>query len=92
MLSALITLLVSRRQLHAVRERLQPHGYRVPEQRWAAVMASVAHALLDIVLLPQRIAGALAARLEPMMLDEASDPNRNRASLIERVETGALWT
>lgn len=90
-LAAVLTLLVSRQLLAAVRRRLQRQGYRVPEGRWAAVFASVAIMILDVVLLPARTAKALARRLEPMLLHEAKDPNRNRPLLIERVDQGLAW-
>ena len=54
LLGAVITLLVSRRLLQAVRERLRRTPYKMPEQRWAAIFAAAAPAILDIVLLPPR--------------------------------------
>ena len=39
LLGAVITLLVSRRLLQAVRERLRRTAYKMPEQRWAALFA-----------------------------------------------------
>ena len=91
LLGAVITLLVSRRLLHAVRERLQRTAYKMPEQRWAALFAGAASAILDIVVLPARVSKVLARRLESMLLHEAPDPNRSRRLLIERVESGAAW-
>ena len=91
LLGAVITLLVSRRLLHAVRERLQRTAYKMPEQRWAALFAGAASAILDIVVLPARVSKVLARRLELMLLHEAPDPNRSRRLLIERVESGAAW-
>ena len=37
LLGAVITLLVSRRMLQAVRERLRRTPYKMPEQRWGAI-------------------------------------------------------
>jgi len=91
LLGAVITLLVSRRLLHAVRERLQRTAYKMPEQRWAALFAGAASAILDIVVLPARVSKVLARRLESMLLHEAPDPNRSRRLLIERVESGTAW-
>ena len=91
LLGAVITLLVSRRLLHAVRERLRRTTYTMPEQRWAALFAGAASAILDIVVLPARVSKVLARRLESMLLHEASDPNWSRRLLIERVESGAAW-
>ena len=91
LLGAVITLLVSRRLLQAVRERLRRTPYKMPEQRWAAVFAAAAPAILDILLLPPRVSKVIARRLESMLLHEAPDPNRTRRLLIEHVEDGAAW-
>ena len=92
LLGAVITLLVSRRLLLAVQERLRRTSYKMPEQRWAAIFAAAAPAILDIVLLPPRVSKVIARRLEPMLVHEAPDPNRSRQLLIERVECGLAWT
>ena len=91
LLGAVITLLVSRWLLQAVRERLRRTPYKMPEQRWAAIFAATAPTMLDIVLLPPRVSKVIARRLESMVLHEASDPIRSRQLLIERVESGAAW-
>ena len=91
LLGAVITLLVSRRLLQAVRERLRRTAYKMPEQRWAALFAGAATTILDIVVLPARVSRVFARRLESMLLHEAPDPNRSRRLLIERVESGAAW-
>ena len=91
LLGAVITLLVSRRLLQAVRERLRRTAYKMPEQRWAALFAGAATAILDIVVWPARLSKVIARRLESMLLHEAPDPNRSRRLLIERVEEGAAW-
>ena len=91
LLGAVITLLVSRRLLQAVRERLRRTPYKMPEQRWAALFAAAAPAILDILLLPPRVSKVIARRLESMLLHEAPDPSRTRQLLIERVECGAAW-
>ena len=91
LLGAVITLLVSRRLLLAVQERLRRTPYKMPEQRWAAIFAAAAPAILDVVLLPPRVSKVIARRLESMLLHEAPDPNRSRQLLIERVERGAAW-
>ena len=92
LLGAVITLLVSRRLLLAVQERLRRTSYKMPEQRWAAIFAAAAPTILDVVLLPPRVSKVIARRLESMLLHEAPDPNRSRQLLIERVECGAAWT
>ena len=91
LLGAVITLLVSRRLFLAVQERLRRTSYKMPEQRWAAIFAAAAPAILDIVLLPPRVSKVIARRLESMLLHEAPHPNRSRQLLIERVECGAAW-
>jgi putative transposase len=90
-LSSIITLLVSRRLLDAVRRRLRVHRHRIREGRWAALFAAVAHSIIDLVLLPKRTARILAKRLEPMLLHEALDPNVSRLSLLQRVDRGLAW-
>ena len=91
LLGAVITLLVSRQLLLAVQERLRRTSYKMPAQRWAAIFAAAAPAIIDIVLLPPRISKVIARRLESMLLHETPDPNRSRQLLIERVECGAAW-
>ena len=85
-LSSIITLLVSRRLLDAVRRRLPRLRHRIPEGRWAALFAAVSLAILDLLILPLRTAKALARRLEPIMLHEAVDPNASRLLLLQRVD------
>ena len=51
LLGAVLTLLASRRLLLAVQERLRRTSYKMPEQRWAAIFAAAAPAILDTVLL-----------------------------------------
>ncbi len=92
LLGAVITLLVSRRLLHAVQERLRDTSYKVPEQRRAVVFAATAPMILETVVLPLRASKAIAQRLEPMLLREAPDPNGSRQLLIERAECGTAWT
>ena len=50
LLGAVITLLVSHRLLQGARERLRRTAYKRPEQRWAALFAGAATAILDIVV------------------------------------------
>ena len=90
--ASIITLLVSRTLLDAVRRRLKPLRHRIPDGRWARVFAAGATSILDLIVLPERIARALAKRLEPMLLHEAVDPNTKRLLLLERVDYGLAWT
>lgn len=91
-LTSLITMMVSRELLEAVRRRVGEQARRLREERWAALLSSVAADILDVVLLPARTAGVLARRLEPMLLHEAIDPNARRMSLPERVDQEAMWS
>ncbi len=88
LLGAVIALLVSRRLLLAVHERLRRTLYKMPEQRWAASFAAAAPAILHIIVLPPRVSKVIARRIEPMLLHEAPDPNRLRQLLVER---DAAW-
>ena len=63
----------------------------MPEQRWAAIFAAAAPAILDIVVLPPRVSKVIARRVESMLLHEVPDPNRSRRLLIEHDESGAAW-
>jgi len=91
-LTSLITMMVSKQLLEAVRQRLQEKAGRLREERRAALLASVAADVLDVVLLPARAAGVLARRLEPMLLHEAIDPNAKRKSLLQRVDQETVWS
>jgi putative transposase len=90
-LSSLITLLVSRRLLDAVRERLRRLRHRIPESRWAALFSAAAPNLLSLLMLPARAARTLARRIEPVLLHEAVDPNKSRLLLLQRVDQGVAW-
>ena len=89
LLGAVITVLLSRRSLRAVQERLRHTGDKMPEQRWAAIFAAAAPTILDIIVLPSRGSNVIARRLESMLSNEAPDPNRPRKQILERVESGA---
>ena len=90
-LSSIITLLVSRCVLDAVRRRLRRVRHRIPEGRWASLFAAVSLAILDVLILPARTAKALARRLEAMLLHEAVDPNDSRLLLLQRVDQRVAW-
>lgn len=89
--ATLVTLVVSRRLLRAVRQALRGRPDAVPEGRWAAIFATVSSAVLDLLLAPARLARDLARWTEAMVLHEAVDPNRSRRSLLACVENGATW-
>jgi len=87
--ATLVTLVVSRRLLRAVREALRGRPHAVPEGRWAAIFAAAASSILDLLLVPARLARGLARWTEAMLLHEAVDPNLSRQLLLARVENGA---
>jgi IS4 transposase len=87
--ATLVTLVVSRRLLRAVRKALRGRPHAVPEGRWAAIFAVVSSAILDVLLAPAGLARDLARRTEPMLLQEALDPNLSRRLLLARIENGA---
>lgn len=89
--ATLVTLVVSRRLLRAVRQALRGRPHAVPEGRWAAIFATVSSAVLDLVLAPARLARDLARWTETMLLQEAVDPNLSRRLLLACVENGATW-
>ncbi len=89
--ATLVTLVVSRRLLRAVRQALRGRPHAVPEGRWAAIFATVASAILDLLLVPAALARGMARGFEAMLLHEALDPNLSRQSLLPRVENGATW-
>ncbi|MBI5511549.1 MAG: IS4 family transposase [Deltaproteobacteria bacterium] len=87
--AAILTLIVSRRLEALVRESLGALGERVPHQRWAAVLESVAQDLLVIIVRPPRETAQLLTRVARTLLHEAVDPNRRRPPLLIVVETRA---
>ena len=91
LIGAVITLLVSRRPLQAVRERLRRTPYTLTEQRSAAILAAPTPAILDNVFPPPQMSKVFARRLESMVLYQAPDQNPSRRFLIERVKSGASW-
>ncbi|MDZ7751426.1 MAG: IS4 family transposase [Gammaproteobacteria bacterium] len=90
-LSNIITLLVSRQLLDAVRKRLRSQRHRVPKGRWALLFSAAALNILAFMMMPLRTARALAKRLEAMFLHKAVDPNRSRLLLLQQVDQGVAW-
>lgn len=86
--ATLVTLVVSRRLLRAVRQALRGRPHAVPEGRWAAIFAATSAPILDLLLAPARLARDLARWTETMLLHEARDPNLSRQLLLARVENG----
>ena len=86
--AALLTLVVSRELLAALRRRLKQLAHRLPEERWAALFAQFAQQMLWLLLSPRSLSGPLAKGLARVLAREAVDPNRSRQRLLERVESG----
>jgi IS4 transposase len=86
--AAALTLLVSRRLLHALRQALGRRAERLKAHRWAAILADVAADLLLLLLNPPRETRALQIKLNRLLLHEAPDPNATRPSLLQAVEAG----
>jgi len=85
--AAVLTLVVSRRLLDAVRRKLRDLAHRLPERRWAAVFVAVAQELLKLVTRPPREVRDIASEVCAVMLHEAIDPNVDRPNLLRAVET-----
>lgn len=86
--AAILTLVVSRQLLAAVRKGLQQQVDRLKDARWGAVFEAVAQDLLRIVLRPPREVRQLERDISRTILHEAPDPNASRPSLLQAVETG----
>jgi IS4 transposase len=85
--AAILTLVVSRTLLHAIRRKLRDTADRLPEQRFAAVFAAVAQDILMLMIRPPRETKLTERLVTKMVLHEAIDPNANRPSLIQTIET-----
>ena len=88
--AAIVTLVVSRQLLNYVRRKLGELGERVPTQRWAAVVESVAQELLVLAIRPPRELPSIEPRVIRTLLHEAVDPNAGRLRLLARVENGRI--
>jgi len=89
--ASVLTLLVSRKLMRAVREKLRSTRRQIPEGRWGAVFAEFATGVLQMVLAPAELAQHAAVWLEATLLHEAVDPNLSRPLLRERVEKAEAW-
>ena len=84
--AAILTFTVSRRLREVVRAKLKQFADRMPEQRWARVLAAVAHDLLLVMTRLPRETRLIERLVSTLLLHEAVDPNRDRPSLIHAVE------
>ncbi len=85
--AALLTWLVTRALLCALCRCGGVSAGRVPQERWAALLGSVALELLRLVLHPTEATSRRTRDLLRMLLHEAVDPNVKRRQLLERVES-----
>lgn len=85
--AALLSLVLSRKLYRSVTTRYRLDPQRLPFDRWAMLLAQVAHQLLTIAL-GRRSRPHHHARLERFLSSEAIDPNRARIPLPARAEAG----
>ena len=84
--AAILTLIVSRRLLDVVRKRLKSVADRLPFQRWATLVSTVAFELLLIATRPLRAVEDIIKRISTVLLHEAVDPRKTRPGLLQAVE------
>lgn len=89
--AVLVTLIVSRAMLAALRKKLGALGERVPDERWATIFADAARDLLKVVLRRCAEVRVLARDVDRTLVHEAVDPNAGRALLRQRVESGTQY-
>jgi putative transposase len=85
--AVLITFVVSRALLAALRKKLGALASRVPEERWAGLFADAALDILRLMVWPPGRAAALTRLVDATLLHESVDPNVGRALLLRRVES-----
>jgi IS4 transposase len=85
--AVLITFVVSRALLAALRRKLGALADRVPEERWAGLFAGVALDILRLIVWRPALAAVIGTALDAHLLHEAVDPNLGRVLLLRRVET-----
>jgi IS4 transposase len=89
--ASILAMLVSRKLLRAVRDRLPQMAHRISDLRWASVLRAHAGHLLAVRLYPEAIASFMESRLSACLLRECVDPHLLRPGLLEQVETAAAW-
>ncbi|HKP95880.1 MAG TPA: transposase [Fibrobacteria bacterium] len=82
--AAFLTMVVSRRWLKMLRQKIGALSKRCPTERWAAIFRMVAADLLAILVRPSREAVEIAGRIMPMIREEIIDPNAGRVHLPAR--------
>lgn len=86
--AALLTLVVSRTLLDALRRKYRQLADRLPEERWAVLFAQFAAQIGLLLVRPRAEMRALAVHLSATLVEEAVDPHRHRQRLLQRVESG----
>jgi putative transposase len=89
--ASLLTMIVSKDLLQAVREKLRTEQQRIKEGRWVRLFNCFADRILLMVNSAPRHARELARLLEPFLLQEVIDPHRNRPSLMDQVQNGTAY-
>lgn len=90
--ASILTLAASRTLHRALAARMKRLAHRLPEERWAALFAEVAHELLRVLVGPRALRRVLARGVERFLTNEAVDPNAGRRLLLARIAAGgALW-
>jgi IS4 transposase len=85
--AALLTLVLSRRLHRTLTRRWRVPDSRLPFDRWAVLVATLAHDLLDVAL-SRHDRTYRQRRIECLLRAEALDPNRNRHHLIHKAQLG----
>ena len=86
--ASILSWLISRELLLGVRRLYSKSGRAVPAGRWTRLVRSQAAFLLRIAVGPPRSTRDLARLVESLLIHEAPDPHRGRASLLEEVQNG----
>lgn len=86
--AAIVTLVVSRTLLDAVRQRLGDTAERTPTQRWPAVLETVAADLLKVVTASVARGRAMSNNSARLLIHEAVAPNLSRLPLLPTIEAG----
>jgi hypothetical protein len=88
--AALLTLVLGRRLRQWLAASRPLFEARLTLDRWAVMLHSFAHDVLDVLFGPRRLRLPLARRLKRLLLHEAQDPNLWRLPLAERAQLGTL--
>lgn len=87
LIASILTLVASRKLLHAMRKYRNVPPSRSPERRWARCFRRCMEALLNLICKPSAIAAQEACRLATVIAKEFVDPNASRARNLEVCRT-----